>query len=150
MLPQFDVATYPSQVFWLIVSLIIIVSGMIFLVLPKYQQLLEARINKIKNEVDTAVYLQKEVIKLKKERLQRISQAEEAARQHIEEVTQKILTAQVEEIKKAQKSHEEMVKKLEKSITNQKLVILDNVRTFIHHSADDIYDKLKEKKDAAS
>lgn len=150
MLPQFDVATYPAQVFWLVISLGIIISGMVYLVLPKYQLILEARINKIKNEVDTAVYLQKEVIKLKKERLRRIAEAEEAARVDIEEATQKILNAQVEQIKVAHKMHEEMVKKLEKSIANQKLVILDNVKLFIHHSADDIYDKLKDTKNVAS
>jgi len=150
MLPQFDIATYPSQVFWLVISFGVIITGMIYLVLPKYQQILEARINKIKNEVDTAVYLQKEVIKLKKERLDRISQAEEAAHQDIEEATQKIIAAQVEQLKKAHKTHEELVKKLEKSIATQKLVILDNVKLFIHHSADDIYDKLKDKKNAAS
>ena len=149
MLPQFDVATYPSQIFWLLVSFSIVILGMIFLVLPKYQSLIEARIRKIKNEIDTAVYLQNEVITLKKERLQRMTQAEEDARLQIEEATKKIMHEQVEQIKLAKKAHEALVSKLEASIARQKSSILENIKPFIHSSADDILEKLKDVKHAS-
>lgn len=149
MLPQFDVATYPSQVFWLFVSFSIVILGMFFLVLPKYQSLIDARIRKIKNEVDTAVYLQNEVITLKKERLQRITQAQEDARLQIEEATKKIMHEQVEQIKHAKKAHEALVSKLEVSIARQRATILDNIKPFIHSSADDILEKLKDAQNAS-
>lgn len=144
MLPQFDFTLYPSQFFWLLISFSIILCGFLFLVLPKYKIILEERIHKIKNEVDTAVYLQKEVIKLKKERLQRISQAEEDARTEIEEAYKKINLLQIEQLKQAKKNHEEMIQKLEKSIENQRKNILDNIQPFIKNSADEIIEKLKE------
>ena len=149
MLPQFDVATYPSQVFWLLISFSIVIGGMIFFVLPKYQSLIDARIRKIKNEVDTAVYLQNEVITLKKERIQRMLQAEEEAKIQIENATKKIMQEQIDQIKQIKKSHEILVGKLEASIEKQKIAILDNIKPFLHSSAEDILEKLKDVKNAS-
>ena len=149
MLPQFDIGTFPSQIFWLIISFGVLLGGMIFIILPKYQKLLNARIHKIKTEVDAAIYLQQEMIKLKKERLQRIENAKEEAQNILEESIQKILTSQVEQIKRAQKDQEILVGKLEKSIEHQRKTILEHVKPFIQHSADEIYHKIKDIKHAS-
>ncbi|USO01967.1 MAG: ATP synthase F0 subunit B [Alphaproteobacteria bacterium] len=153
MLPQFDVATFPSQFFWLTISFSIVLGGMVFLVLPKYKKMLSKRLSKLKNEVDTAVYLQQEVITLKKEKLKQIEEAQEAAKQEIEEAYQKIHHEQVETIKAIKKEHELMIKKLEKSIEQQKQNILEHVKPFIAENKDEIISKIqsiKGIKDAAS
>lgn len=149
MLPQFEFALYPSQFFWLLVSFSIILCGVLFLVLPRYKVLLEERIRKIKNEVDTAVYLQKEVIKLKKERLHKIAQAEEESRADIEEAYKKITENQVAQLKQIRKDHEIMVQKLERSIEAQRKNILESIEPFIERSIEDIMNKLKDVKHAS-
>jgi len=150
MLPQFDTSTFSSQFFWLMISFLITFLGVMFLVLPKYKKLLNERLTKIKNEVDTAVYLQQEMITLKKEKLKQIEQAQKTAKKEVEEAYQKIHRHQVETIKTIRKDHETMVIKLEKSIELQKQSILDHVKPFIAQNKDEIIDKIKGIKDEAS
>jgi len=147
MLPQFDISTFSSQFFWLMVSFSIVLLGVTFLVLPKYKKLLMSRLTKIKNEVDAAVYLQQELITLKKERLKQIQKTQELAKQEIEDAYHAIHKHQVDTIKKIRKDYELMVRKVEQSIEHQKQSILEHVQPFIQQNKDEILDKIKSLKD---
>ena len=53
-MPQFDVNTFPSQIFWLIVSFIILYVLMSQIVLPRIGRTIEAREAKIQSDLDAA------------------------------------------------------------------------------------------------
>lgn len=144
-MPQFDFATYPSQFLWLFISFAIVFFGVFYLVLPKYNKILDLRVKKIQNEIDTALYLQKEVIRLKKNRLKRIAQSEMEAKILVEDAYKKILQNQSEQLKYSKKQHEEMIVKFEKSIEAQKQIIVDNIQPFIDNSVEDIVAKFLEE-----
>ena len=53
-LPQLDFATYPSQIFWLVVSLVVLYYLMTKIALPRIATVLEERADAIADDLDTA------------------------------------------------------------------------------------------------
>lgn len=53
-MPQFDVSTFPSQIFWLVVSFALLYVLMSWLVLPRIGRTIEAREAKIQSDLDAA------------------------------------------------------------------------------------------------
>ena len=59
-MPQFDVPTFPAQIFWLIVTFVILYLLMTRIALPKVGQALDERRNRIEGDLDKAEQLKKE------------------------------------------------------------------------------------------
>lgn len=59
-LPQFDPSTYPSQIFWLTVTFVVLYVFFSFKTLPDIAGVLERRENHIKGDIDTAEKLRHE------------------------------------------------------------------------------------------
>lgn len=53
-MPQFDIASFPSQIFWLVVSFAVLYAIMATLVLPRIGSTVEARERKIQADLDAA------------------------------------------------------------------------------------------------
>lgn len=53
-MPQFDITTFPSQIFWLVVSFAVLYAIMATLVLPRIGSTVEARERKIQADLDAA------------------------------------------------------------------------------------------------
>ncbi len=53
-MPQFDVSTFSSQIFWLIISFVILFLGSKFISLPKISSLLKTREDNIENNLNDA------------------------------------------------------------------------------------------------
>lgn len=58
-MPQLDVETFPSLVFWLVISFGLLYMGLQYLVVPKLSKILETRLLKIENNLENARNFQK-------------------------------------------------------------------------------------------
>lgn len=59
-MPQFDIASFPSQLFWLAVTFVVLYLVMSMLVLPKIGRVLQDRQEKISEDLDRAAQLKRE------------------------------------------------------------------------------------------
>ena len=50
-MPQLEITTYPSQIFWLVVSFIILYLIMSRVIIPKISSLIKSRDSEIKNKI---------------------------------------------------------------------------------------------------
>ena len=78
-LPQLDVATYSSQVFWLIISFIVLYFLVAKLAMPRIAEVLEERQERIEDDLDKAETLKKEAYQVRIEYEKALSAAREKA-----------------------------------------------------------------------
>ena len=64
-LPQLDLATYSSQVFWLIVSFVVLYFLVAKLAMPRIAEVLEERQERIEDDLDKAETLKKEAYQVR-------------------------------------------------------------------------------------
>lgn len=80
MMPQLDLATYPSQLFWLAVNFALLYWLMAKLALPRIGQILEARAASIKADLDNAAKLKSEAENILLNHDKNIAEAKNRAR----------------------------------------------------------------------
>jgi F-type H+-transporting ATPase subunit b len=78
-LPQLDVQTYASQIFWLIVSFIVLYFLVSKVAMPRISEVLEERQERIEDDLDKAETLKKEAYLVKIEYEKALSSAREKA-----------------------------------------------------------------------
>ena len=78
-LPQLDVETYASQIFWLIVSFIVLYFLVAKIAMPRIAEVLEGRQERIEDDLDKAETLKKEAYLVRVEYEKALSSAREEA-----------------------------------------------------------------------
>ena len=78
-LPQLDIATYASQVFWLIVTFIVLYFLVAKIAMPRIAEVLEGRQERIEDDLDKAETLKKEAYLVRVEYEKALSSAREEA-----------------------------------------------------------------------
>jgi len=78
-LPQLDVQTYASQIFWLVVSFIVLYFLVAKVAMPRISEVLEERQERIEDDLDKAETLKKEAYLVKIEYEKALSSARERA-----------------------------------------------------------------------
>ena len=78
-MPQFDITTYSSQIFWLLFSFGVLMFGMVWLILPRLNQILSQRADRIRQDLAKAEQLYQTSEQKSHQRLQRLQQAEAQA-----------------------------------------------------------------------
>ena len=78
-LPQLDIATYSSQIFWLIVSFVLLYFLVAKLAMPRIAEVLEERQERIADDLDKAETLKKEAYQVRIEYEKALSAAREKA-----------------------------------------------------------------------
>ena len=78
-LPQLDIETYASQIFWLIVSFIVLYFLVAKIAMPRIAEVLEGRQERIEDDLDKAETLKKEAYLVKVEYEKALSSAREEA-----------------------------------------------------------------------
>ncbi len=78
-LPQLDIATYASQIFWLIVTFIVLYFLVAKIAMPRIAEVLEGRQERIEDDLDKAETLKKEAYLVKVEYEKALSSAREEA-----------------------------------------------------------------------
>lgn len=142
LMPQFDIATYSSQIFWLVICFGLTFFGISQLILPRYKKILEQRIDQLEDKIKTTVCLQKEIVKLKMMRMQQLDKIQAETQQHIKEAESKILEEQKLFVKELHTGHDEKIRKLNESIKNQRTFLLENLDTFIDESCNELMLKI--------
>ena len=140
-MPQFDVTSYSSQIFWLVFCFGLTFLGISYLVLPRYKKILEQRIDDLENKINTTVALQKEIVKLKLARMEQLDKIQVETDRAIQEAESNILNAQQDFAKKLYASHDEKLRQLNESIKNQRTFLLENLDTFLDDCCNSLIDK---------
>lgn len=89
-MPQFDVATYPSQIFWLIICFAFLCVVMAHYLVPRLTSTLEAREQRLQEDWDQSKTLSEAAESLKQENLARLAEARGKAHSHIHQIIQEI------------------------------------------------------------
>lgn len=140
-MPQFDITTYSSQIFWLVICFGLTFSGISQLILPRYKKILEQRVDFLEDKIKTTVCLQKEIVKLKMVRIQQLDKIQVETQQHIKQVENKILEEQKLFVQELHTGYDEKIRKLNDSIKNQRTFLLENLDTFVDECCDELMDK---------
>ena len=140
-MPQFDLATYSSQIFWLVFCFGLTFFGISQLILPRYKKILEQRIDHLEDKIKTTVCLQKEIVKLKMVRMQQLDKIQAETQKHIKEDKDKILEEQKLFVQELHAGYDEKIRKLNDSMKNQRTFLLENLDAFIDECCHELMDK---------
>ena len=123
-LPQLDVQTYASQIFWLIISFIVLYFLVAKVAMPRISEVLEERQERIEDDLDKAETLKKEayVVRVEYEKALMLARerAHDATQQAKEEINRHVAEAEAAANKKMSK----MLKEAEDRIGSARAEII--------------------------
>ncbi len=124
-LPQLDLNTYPSLMFWSIISLIIGFALMKYLVTPNIKSILNSRETSIQNDLVKA--------KTSNQECEKIKQSIIKSQEDIKSKSQKIISEAILESKQSiEKKEKEISAKLELKVSEAEKKIIDTQNTVIN------------------
>jgi F-type H+-transporting ATPase subunit b len=124
-LPQLDLNTYPSLMFWSIISLIIGFALMKYLVTPNIKSILNSRETSIQNDLVKA--------KTSNQESEKIKQSIIKSQEDIKSKSQKIISEAILESKQSiEKKEKEVSAKLELKVSEAEKKIIDTQNTVIN------------------
>jgi F-type H+-transporting ATPase subunit b len=124
-LPQLDLNTYPSLMFWSIISLIIGFALMKYLVTPNIKSILNSRETSIQNDLVKA--------KTSNQECEKIKQSIIKSQEDIKSKSQKIISDAILESKQSiEKKEKEISAKLELKVSEAEKKIIDTQNTVIN------------------
>ena len=119
-LPQLDLATYSSQVFWLIISFAVLYFLVAKLAMPRIAEVLEERQERIEDDLDKAETLKKEAYQVRIEYEKALSAAREKAQDATRHAQEEIAKRSAEAESAAQVKVTVMLEEAEKRIAASK------------------------------
>ena len=102
-MPQFNASTFPSQLFWLVVTFVLLYLFMNFLVLPRIRDNIRLRKNKISNDLERAELIKHQIDKIMEDYDEKISRSKNRANETIKSSIEKAdqdFSAQLNNVKK--------------------------------------------------
>ncbi len=126
-MPQLDVTTYPSQIFWLA-----LIYGVLYYLLsrkglPRLAEILEARQDRIAADLDRAAKLREEAEETLRRYEQLIAEAQERARQLLREAQEKLAAEYAERQAELERSLAERIAAAEKRIEESRRQALSRI-----------------------
>ena len=119
-LPQLDLATYSSQVFWLVISFVVLYFLVAKLAMPRIAEVLEERQERIEDDLDKAETLKKEAYQVRIEYEKALSAAREKAQDATRHAQEEIAKRSAEAESAAQVKVTVMLEEAEKRIAASK------------------------------
>jgi F-type H+-transporting ATPase subunit b len=101
-MPQFDLTTYPSQIFWLILCFGTLIAILKWLIIPYFNAIHLKRDERIRNDLATSEKLQSELIKKQEQRLQKLEQAKAQASDLIHKTVTELEQFEAEQLQELQ------------------------------------------------
>ena len=101
-MPQFNAYTFPTQLFWLIITFLLLYFFISLLILPRIRDNLRLRKNKISNDLERAELIKHEIEKIRQEYDQKIANASNRANDNIKNALDRAdqdLIAQIDNVK---------------------------------------------------
>ena len=115
-MPQLEITTYPSQIFWLVISFLLLYLIMSRIIIPRISSVIKSRETEIKNNIHISEQMYKDTEIINDEYEETKKNIENEARQiinHLKETTNKKITKSTELLKKRLK---QLIKKNLKEI----------------------------------
>lgn len=141
-MPQLDISTYASQIFWLFVCfgiLCIFLSGWIT---PRIGLSLHQRNLILKDHTQKAKKLLEEIQELREQNLLQLTKARQEAKQQLHEVIHQLTHHRHETIREFDRKLHMELSSLSQKLYQQKQEILDNPQELIRHLVETLYQKI--------
>ena len=145
-MPQLEITTYPSQIFWLVISFLLLYLIMSRIIIPRISSVIKSRETEIKNNIHISEQMYKDTEIINDEYEETKKNIENEARQiinHLKETTNKKITKNTELLKKRL---EQKLEKNEKEIINKKKKALKEINKISLNLSEEILKKLSNKK----
>lgn len=134
-LPQLDVHTYPTQIFWLVVTFVILYLIMSKVALPRIAEVLEERQERIADDIETAERLRSEAATVQAEYEKALAEARSKAQELFRETADVLAKEQAEADAEAAKKLARKTKTAETRIAKQRTEALESLRTVASETA---------------
>ena len=141
-MPQLEIATYPSQIFWLVVSFLILYLIMSRIIIPKISSVIKSRESEIKNNIHISEQMYKDTEITNNEYEETKKKIENEAREiinHLKQTTNKKINHSTELLKKRL---EQKLEKNEQEIINKKKKVLKEIKKISLNLSEEILKKL--------
>ena len=141
-MPQLEITTYPSQIFWLVVSFLILYLIMSRVIIPRISSVIKSRESEIKNNIHIAEQMYKDTEIINNEYEETKKNIENEARgiiNHLKETTNKKINNSTELLKKRL---EQKLEKNEQEIINKKKKVLKEIKKISLNLSEEILKKL--------
>ena len=127
-MPQLEITTYPSQIFWLVISFLLLYLIMSRIIIPRISSVIKSRETEIKNNIHISEQMYKDTEIINDEYEETKKNIENEARQiinHLKETTNKKINNSTELLKKRL---EQKLEKNEQEIINKKKKVLKEIK----------------------
>ena len=145
-MPQLEITTFPSQIFWLVVSFLMLYLIMSRIIIPRISFVIKKRETEIKNNVHIAeqIYEDTKIINEEFEEIKKKTQEEaKTIINNLKEITSKKIIENTELLKK---NLEKKLKKSEKEIFKKKNKTLKNINKISLNISQEIIKKVLSNK----
>ena len=145
-MPQLEITTYPSQIFWLVISFLLLYLIMSRIIIHRISSVIKSRETEIKNNIHISEQMYKDTEIINDEYEETKKNIENEARQiinHLKETTNKKITKSTELLKKRL---EQKLEKNEQEIINKKKKALKEINKISLNLSEEILKKLSNKK----
>ncbi|MDF1792521.1 MAG: F0F1 ATP synthase subunit B' [Thalassobaculaceae bacterium] len=141
-LPQLDATTYPTQIFWLIVSFILLYIVMSKVAIPRIADVLEERQERIEDDIETADRLRGEAETVKAEYEKAVADARSQAHDLVRKAMDEIADSHAKSEAEAAKKTAETTKAAEARIAEQRTQALESLKSVASEAAAEATAKL--------
>ena len=145
-MPQLEITTFPSQIFWLVVSFLMLYLIMSRIIIPRISFVIKKRETEIKNNVHIAeqIYEDTKIINDEFEKIKKETQEEaRTIINNLKEITNKKIIKNTELLKK---NLEKKLKKSEKKILKKENKVLNNINKISLNISQEIIKKVSSNK----
>ena len=145
-MPQLEITTYPSQIFWLVISFLLLYLIMSRIIIPRISSVIKSRETEIINNIHISEQMYKDTEIINDEYEETKKNIENEARQiinHLKETTNKKITKSTELLKKRL---EQKLEKNEQEFINKKKKALKEINKISLNLSEEILKKLSNKK----
>lgn len=141
-MPQFDPSTFSSQIFWLLISLGIVIGAFVFIFVPRINAILENRSKKVRQDMERAHALNQQIEGLLKAREERIRAAEEKADAIIQGTLEEMEDKKTRQYEIVDAEIATTIKDLHESIERQKQALQASLKPLVHECMQQVLPKL--------
>ena len=128
-MPQLDFATFPTQIFWLCITFLVLYLVMWKVVIPRISGVLQERQSRVENDLERAEQLQLEATSVLAAYKESISNGKLEAQKIIQEATLQIAKSQTQRETEALKRISAMTKEAEGKITAARNDAIADIRS---------------------
>ncbi len=141
-MPQFDVATYSSQIFWVLLSFVTLWIGIVVLISPRLERRLRQREEKIQRAVVKAEKLDHQLQERSQQRLKRLAQAEIEATQLVHQTVLEMEHYKNDSLLQVQKKINERLELARSSLVQEQESLKEQIEDWVVKSVEQVLPKM--------